>query len=207
MARPEIEVSVDWKALQRALAEAPDRLYREIRRALTQFSVSFLGKFRTERIASRSGAGNQPPLARKLTSRSGFLRKSFKHQISGREGDAMSLRSDIFSDAPYAAIHEAGGTIVPRESSWLTIPLRAAKTASGVARGPAKSFSDTFFVEKEPGKLLLMQRQDDEVVPLFVLVKSVTIKPRLRFVASFRKSVADLSRRLDDAIGRALKPT
>lgn len=91
----------------------------------------------------------------------------------------------------YARVHETEGstTIRAKKGGFLTIPLAAAKTAAGVARGTARDFDNTFFIRSKKGNLLLMQRQGTESVPLFVLKKSVTVPGRPALVPVARRDI------------------
>ena len=100
---------------------------------------------------------------------------------------------DLFSSDKRARIHYDGGTIVPKNSQYLTIPLRAkggeyAGAFRGLARksnrlgARARDYKGTFFIRRN-GKLFLAQR-----VPggegkgalrfLFILLKRVTMPRR-----------------------------
>jgi len=78
----------------------------------------------------------------------------------------------------YLAIHEYGGTIVSR-GKMLTIPLPAALNSRGVAPPFARQWSNTFTARSKKGNLLIFQRRGSQIVPLYLLVDKVTIKPRL----------------------------
>lgn len=87
---------------------------------------------------------------------------------------------------PYAGIHETGGTILPKRSKNLAIPIGEAKTKGGDTRGgftARKLFAgeipgyDTGFVIKN----IVYGKQSggkNKFTPLFVLVKSVTMPAR-----------------------------
>jgi len=97
----------------------------------------------------------------------------------------------------YAKIHVGpkGQTtkIVPKAKKWLTIPLQAAMTGAGVVRGNAPDSSvwgNTFFQRSKKGNLILFGQRvmqkgkkagqtTGQIVPLFLLKKSVTVKTRI----------------------------
>ncbi len=89
--------------------------------------------------------------------------------------------------APYGAIQEEGGTIVPKTAQALTIPLAAMLTANGVARGTARQVRDNpgafgyaaTFIPK--GHHVIMGKalgKGASVIPLFALVTSVILPAR-----------------------------
>ena len=114
----------------------------------------------------------------RLASRSGAGLESIKRSIAvGRIGDSEVIGS---ISTGRLTVHETGATIRAR-GKFLTLPLRAALDARGVARGPARSFQNTFVARGPNGGLMIFQRLgQDRIVPLFLLRKQVTIRPRLR---------------------------
>ena len=83
-------------------------------------------------------------------------------------------------------------TILPKNKKYLAIPLDAAKTPAGVAKGSPQSgkFGKTFFIKSKNGNLILMGQNTyakgqnvgkahGKVVPLFLMVKQVKIKARV----------------------------
>jgi hypothetical protein len=197
----DLRVDLDWQKLRRALAEAPEEVHTEFRRAFSLHGAEIVGEIQKDRI--RGGSGDPKPDW--LTSRSGFFRRSWGFDVSGRGIEQVLV---IYSTDPKAAIHEYGGEIVPRRASWLAIPMDAAKTRSGIARGGPRTFERTFFLESNPSTLLMFQKPESgsgEPDLLFVLKKSVQIPARLGFGDLFRRRLDKLSARLDDALGRILK--
>jgi phage gpG-like protein len=87
------------------------------------------------------------------------------------------LTGVVGSNVVYARVQELGGTI-SKKDKMLTIPLDAAKTASGVSRGGARSFSDTFVKRSKAGNLIIFQSKGKDIVPLFVLKDKVVIPAR-----------------------------
>lgn len=158
-----------------------------VKDAMREFGKEFLRRFKTERLTGRPG----------LAKRTGELSCSFDMELTGSTIKDLVLR--VFSRSKYAKIHEYGGTIKPVNSQWLTIPLEAAKTRAGVARGGARDYKNTFFATSKAGNLILFQRlgksaggrqkrrtfvrngvrEKSDIEPLFLLVKEVTIPARL----------------------------
>jgi len=107
-----------------------------------------------------------------------------------------SLVAGVNAGTAYARTHigrRGKKTVIrPKNSRYLTIPLDAAKTKAGVARGSARSgvFGDTFVMKSKKGNLLIMGKRrfqkgknagetHGNLVPLFVLKKSVTVRARV----------------------------
>jgi len=103
-----------------------------------------------------------------LKSITGKLSSSINWWLS--EGGVGFIGSDLI----YAAIHEFGGTIVPKNAKYLTIPLW-----KGAARqiGGAREVPNAFF-KITNGRLLMYGKSKYGIMPYFLLLKSVTIPPR-----------------------------
>lgn len=96
----------------------------------------------------------------------------------------------IGTDVKYAAIHEFGGTIVPKKGKFLTIPLTKVARGVGAREYPGKLRA---VVNGEKGVL-----RDESGVAQYALVKRVTIpaRPYLRPAFDEHKGEA-----MDDFIG------
>lgn len=143
-----------------------------------------------------------------LKVRSGRLRSSITNRVflSGKD-----LAGQVGTNVVYAKIHEIGGTLIPKNSRFLTVPLSAAKTPAGVTRFSARQvisnpsaygYQGTFF-----RKHILFGKKTNRITPLFVLKSSVKIprrsymqpalgetKPQIRqiFVNEFQKVIRQL---------------
>lgn len=129
------------------------------------------------RTAYSEGARAATEIARRYNKRSGALARSYGHRV---EMLSRLVRLEVGTIQPgssdkvlsYAAAQEFGATIRPRNRQYLTIPLAAAKTAAGVARGSARDYPNTFIA-----KGIIFQRQaGGPPLPLFKLAKQVKIK-------------------------------
>lgn len=154
----------------------------------------------------------------RLGVRSGALRASFGFQMHAEGGQVGARIGYILPQVTpgggdpliYARIHEgwpdgrSSTRITPVRSQYLTIPLDAAKTPAGVARGRARDFPDTFFGRSRRGQLFLFQKQGKEIVPLFLLVKEVVIPARPALRPTLERFipliVADLGKGLAEAV-------
>lgn len=80
----------------------------------------------------------------------------------------------------YLRIHETGGTIRPRSARYLTVPLPAARDASGMPiKKSARDWDKTFVMRSKNGNLIVARRVGRTVVPLYLLVRQIAIAPRL----------------------------
>lgn len=131
------------------------------------------------RVAARNGhnyPGGTGP--RSLSSRSGkaqdSIRRSVRTVIDGN--DVVGFIGGIY----YLKAHEFGATIRARRSQYLTIPLPAALDSAGVPlKRSARDWTNTFIKRSRKGNLLIFQKRGDQIVPLYVLKKEVTIRKRL----------------------------
>jgi hypothetical protein len=86
--------------------------------------------------------------------------------------------------AAYAGVHEGidgrSETVIrPTRGKFLAIPLPAARTAAGVAKGGPRDFPNTFIARSRAGNLIVFERLGNkEIRPLFLLRSEVRIKPR-----------------------------
>lgn len=173
----------------------PRKTFKEIKRTMKFLKSDFEGKFQNKRLRGRPG----------LKKRSGSLARSLDGRVVGDSLRDLGFFMQIGgATAPYARIHEEGGTIRPKKGRFLTIPLRAAMVRTGIARGTARSFANTFVARSRRGALLIFQKTGKSIKPLFALVKSVTIPPRLKFVATWTKQRTFQIRKLNDALGRVV---
>jgi len=175
-----------------------DRSPGALRKGLELALMRFEDRFVRKRLSGH-GSGS-------LGRRTGQLARSLKREVTGitlRElkGKAFFAVPEKLKDVPW--VHEEGATIRPKSAKFLTVPLEAAMTPAGKLRGTASEYiegqisvpkiDDTFFGRSDEGRLFLFGvkvmkgRKADKLIPLFHLVKQVTIPKRLHFVDEFRK--------------------
>jgi hypothetical protein len=131
-----------------------------------------------------------------LRSRTGNTRRQLRVSAPRTRGDdAFVVVGAAGTSGRILRAHEEGKTIRPRLRQWLTIPMGAAKTRAGVARGPARSFPDAFFVRgRGGGQRLFIVREKTKgagkgsLELLFVLVKRVKLPKRRTAEASKREA-------------------
>jgi hypothetical protein len=105
---------------------------------------------------------------------------------------------------PYGPIQEFGGTIVPKNSQYLTIPLDAALTPSGVMRFDARGAEAAGYKTFVRGNIIFGIK-DKVLVPLFVLVTSVTIPARPFAGPALPANREYIERELNDAVKEAVR--
>lgn len=93
----------------------------------------------------------------------------------------------VGTPAKHMPAHEYGATIKPKKADVLTVPLKAALTASGKARGTATQmkmhYARTFWYKKDEWKnpILFGVTAAGKLVPLFVGVEQVKLEKREPF--------------------------
>ena len=154
----------------------------------------------------------------KLQNRSGDLRDTVRSRVYG---GGLGMGSTVLklrvgdASAGYARVQETGRPrpIVPRKKKFLRVPLAAAiQPGTGVPRADAMlvnvggskwqtASGQPTFVHANGGKLTVMRRDGKgSVTPLYALVKSVRLKPRL----GARRSVTKVVRKEAPRIARAI---
>ena len=167
-------------------------LQARIQRVLQLGGQRFLARMQRERLSGPTGPSS-------LSRRTGELaRHAIQYTVVTGKA-TMRLVVWVSKAVPYARIHEFGGTVRPKSSKYLAIPIGAAKTKAGVARKRPREIPNLKFVpRKGRSPLLVLEHfknvkvkllgktiRTDKVVtkstPMFVLKRSVTIPPRLGF--------------------------
>lgn len=184
------------------LDDMPERLFKEAKKAFGSVAASAHQKI-SARI--RDGAGGT------LHSRTGQLRRSMQFNVTGTKLD--DLGASVFSEksvAKYALLHEYGGTITAKNAyhtvpggPYLNIPSKENKTASGVQRLSARQVfnADGYIRPIGNGRYAVFQ----DGIPMFWLVKSVTIPARLKMVETATGEVPTLLSKLRDATQTAIQ--
>lgn len=193
-----IEVKFDSKKLETALQIMPGKIFTALKGAFREVGDTFLATMVNERLSGHS--------ATSLGVRTGDLRRSFKKAVSG--DNINDLTMFVFTTSKYAQIHETGGTIYPKNTKYLAIPLTAAMTSSGVSR--YKSPRDIALVyggRSKAGNIILRTpgMKGKAGIPMFVLVKSVTIPARLNMMATWGRDIPVTMGILNNAVDKTLK--
>lgn len=196
----DFDIQVNAAAVDRAMAEAPRLLHKELRSAM----YHRMGKpFR--RAVAKNFASSSPDKQRQAEY---FVLSQVHHYTKGTRLQALEL--GIFSRSEKLAAHEKGATITARGGGSLAIPFADAVTEKGRTRlkyrsstnSPTNVKSRTYgafdlrsipgaTVIKVRGKLyaVIKETEDDgwESITAWLarLVKSVTLKPKLGFFATW----------------------
>ena len=129
----------------------------------------------------------------KLSVRTGNLRRSLQEKRAKKVQERSNeIIGTVGSNLKYAAIHEYGGTIRPKRTKWLAIPLKAALTARGVARGGPRDFKNTFFAMSKNGNLIMFSKSMGSIIPLFALKKEVKIPKNPYMKSGLKEKSSDI---------------
>ena len=128
--------------------------------------------------------------------KSGDLRRS----ISVKPQSLGGIKNFVVigTNKPYARIQDLGGIIRPKSARNLTIPI-------GGTRGRVRDHPDGFFIRSKAGKLLYVKKiGKNQIKPLFVLKKQVTIKGKPYLSRAFREvtSSGKIAQYLEREFGR-----
>ena len=148
----------------------------------------------------------------KLKTRTGALKRSIQQSVTGTS--LSNLKASVFSaqgtgakEVKYAPIQEYGGTVTAKNAykgvpggPYLNIPIADNLTPAGVMRMSAREvfLSGEGSIRKaRSGKWLVFK--GDKL--MFVLLKSVTLKPRLGMVDAAEAEIPTLLAGLAEIIG------
>lgn len=136
--------------------------------------------------------------------RSGHYRSKITREINPRLGFGL-----VANNAIYARLLEEGGTIRPKKGTFLAIPIRGtpAETKGARVGKIASTFSNIFFALSKRGHPLLMGSvgEDGEVQPLFLLRRSVKIRPHKIFATAFAEADPEIAAIFEKEISIALR--
>lgn len=184
------------KKIKTAMQRMPQVFLYEFRETLNQIGENFIADLSAKRFRGR------PALKRPT----GDLARSFTRVVNGTSLNNLSLR--ISSGSKYAATQEFGATIVAKKK-FLTVPIGESLTPGGAFRGmPLKDIPNE---EKELRKTkrgwLVLRKRGKSLSPIFALVKSVVIPPRLGFIALWDSPAnrARIQRKLGETLSRATR--
>ena len=204
----EIELSFDYRsqrwrdawtgleALSRRTGYAMDRLTPELKQALAAYITKSL-QMLAERHSGAYPGGTGP---NSLAKRSGRLGRALRRppKVTGTKLNNVEGQWKL---PFYAGVHETGKIIVAK-GAYLTIPLPAALNRNGTPKKPSARHWDRTFVKKsKKGNLIIFRRDGANIVPLYVLKKSVKIPPRMGMRSVLQAGVPEF---VDVAMSRML---
>lgn len=157
-------------------------------------------------IRNNFNSGASSLSSNKLSSRTGNLSRSIR--VETRGDNLNNLGGSTYTDSVYAKIQELGGKVVAKDKylgvpggPYLNIPLPPNLTAAGVMRKSAREvFNDGGFIFKsKAGKWIVASNDaNSNVIPMFILVKSVTLRPRLGMLKAAEDQLNGLLSDLND---------
>lgn len=177
--------------------DLPENLKKKIKKIFNINSAEMQRYLREQRLTGGTSDTQ-------LGVRSGQLRGSVR--IIGAHEEGTSIKAGVSVGTVYARVHVGPKgqqtTIRPKHGQYLAIPLEAAKTAAGVARGSPRygPWTETFVARSKKGNLIIfgkklsyqgvkvggvrvkglaIRRVGQNIIPLFVLKREVTIKARI----------------------------
>ena len=197
MVRNPTPFRLDALGLQKALKKSPIGMYNGALKALKKSHRRLDREMQTKRL--------RPPGLRRRTGR---LAQSFTGEVTG--GTVGTLVMRYGTNVPYAEIHEFGGTVRAKRAKFLTIPLKANLTPSGVMRKSIREFAVVRFIKSKRGRrgslIALCGPSADNLKPMFVLVRSVKIPARLGLRRTWVVERRRLTVDLNAAIRREISP-
>ena len=191
-----IEVQITGSALvSKALQLKAKRLQDELRVAMTRSAY----RLRTEARKAYDAAG--------LQVRTGALKGSI--DVGAIENTGEGIRATVFAGQglPYARAQEYGATIRPKKSSFLAIPIGAAKSGRGVARfSPREITSNGYTGSFFAHGVLFGSNPGQPPEPLFALKRSVTIRARPFMRPALMRTRPIAVEEIKQAIERVTRP-
>lgn len=177
------------------LRRANQALDRELKKSMVKASI-----FMKDYIKEKKLKGQV------LKRRTGRLAGSIGYKV---DKIGTEWRGVVGSNVLYSAIHERPTaeerTIRPKHAQYLTIPIGEALTPAGVLRQPATEWKNTFIQRSRSGNLIIFQRRETKITPLFVLKKSVTLPYRPYIGPTLKETKDRVMDILGDAVSIAVK--
>lgn len=169
---------IDMKALDKAIKIAPKILKFELGDGMDRISKGFLKRFRQQRLQG-------PPGVRGASGHGLF--GTFK-RVSLVSPTIEGMGMQIYSDSKIAKLHETGGIVKDPSGGRMAVPLSARTqmfTSKGKLRARYKRPRELKNVKpmrlKGQTYLVKIKKKIEKILPLYVLKRSVRLKPRLGF--------------------------
>ena len=206
-----IHALVLTKEAEAAVQAVPRKFNAALNRQFKAIGGEFGREFTTARL-NKAGVNIHRKAAVKKQGGLVFLPRKmrlagFKAVITGRDGlDGKKL--SIRTSNPVMLAHELGATILPGgkgRRKWLAIPF--SKQPKGVSPEERR---EAFVIRSKSGLPILVTRsrgtgKKEKLRGLAFLAKSVTMKPRLKYLATWDGYVPKALARLDKAAEDTLK--
>ena len=193
-----VEIKIAKEQLEKTLRRIRSSMFTVSKRGLGDWAAQTLALV-VARNLSRPG----------LMVRTGELNRGWRHKEKGE--DFGSLQTELYTHVIYAAVHEYGKTITPKNARMLAIPLKGTPATdaqgnplySSPLRQNLPPGNWTIWRSKR-GALLLGQREGENLQPWFLLRSRVKIPPRLRFRETVRERVIQLRNLLAERYGKVV---
>lgn len=176
---------------QRDMYAARKRMYVAARAGLIEMQETWVSRMKQQQFE-----GYYPGRTRrKLRARTGALRSSIGGRVVGTRLQNLTMKLRVGGGrAGYARIQEDGGVVTPQRARRLTVPLPAAlRPGTGTLKPSAKIRKGADGYTTQLGPTIVLPGRRDPIIyvrrdtkrdkgrllPLYVLKRSVRIKPRL----------------------------
>ena len=191
------------------IGKATPRLEKQFGLAFRDISQDIPAKI-VRRMTDYSGG--KRPKESPLQVRTGRLARTVRGVKKG--ASLRDLRAVILAgggDVKYAAIQEYGGTIKPVRAKMLRVPLPEILTPAGNVKGDyeiverAGRYMTAGGLETYISGRAIMVDKGGKPTPIWALVKSVKIPPRLGMGDTIKGSSSEIRARFIEAIRRSLE--
>jgi hypothetical protein len=130
-------------------------------------------------VKDHSGKWPGGTTGKTLSKRSGRGLQSIVESIKVT-GDKPSDIQGHIGGVFYLRTQEFGATIRPKKAKYLAVPLPSALNENGVPLRPGpRDWENTFVKMSKSGHLMIFRKLGKDIIPLYILLKEVTIPPRL----------------------------
>jgi hypothetical protein len=198
----DVGVKINTNQLMRAYHLVPKELEYELKDAFDHLSRKFLKVFRNKRLSGPPGVKARPR----------GLFTHFKRNVVFRGLRGTDSYAEIYTESKIAKLHEEGGTLRDPSGGKIAVPLSARTqmfTSSGALRKRYKNIAGLRNIIPKiiNGKVFLVRvkKRDKSILPLYVLKKSVRVKPRLEFYETFHATAPVMYGILNKAFDKALQ--
>ena len=209
MSETKLTVEIDMARLKSALALLPKELKHQLGDAFDHSSLSFLKKFRRERLSGRPGVIGRYGAGNLFTK---FHRASLVPQSSTL--DDMGMR--IWTDSEVAKRQEEGGIVKAGMGKKLAVPLSKNKEMF-TSRGKLKSaYKKPRLIKNiirisggSDGSQFLAKwiKRTNLIKRLFVLKEKTVTPPRLKFYETWASLQNERIMNVNKAVDKALAST
>ena len=203
-------VRIDTRRVDKAMSLVPGLLKEELLDAFDHIRRGFF-----KALYANTGLKDKRFIATKNVG----IGKHIKVYRNPNKGDILDMELGIFSRSKIVALHEKGGIVTAKAGS-MALPLPAALGPTGRLKKEYSTFTagrrqyvpgqlKGVFILKKGDKAMIMLRQpkgegEDQAIPLFILKRSITIRPRLRFYDTWDRMEGYRMEILNKSVDKAL---